>query len=74
MALNPRYNGLHRNPQTGAREMVVNGVVVQTYTTTGIKIGAVDPYTLPLVDGGAGEVLKTNGSGVVAWAADEDSA
>jgi hypothetical protein len=36
-----------------------------------LKIGA---YTLPSVDGANGQVLKTNGSGVVTWQTDETGA
>lgn len=35
-----------------------------------IEIGATPAFTLPLVDGSANQVLKTNGSGTVSWATD----
>ena len=73
MALNPRYNGMHRNHQTGRMELVVNGQVVQSYSTTGVTFGSADPYTVPVTDGAANQILKTDGNGAVAWAADEDT-
>lgn len=37
------------------------------------QVGSAPNYTLPLVDGASGQVLKTNGSGTVTWQSDNNS-
>jgi hypothetical protein len=50
------------------RQLIANDgstVVANWSSSTSLTIGA---YQIPLADGSAGQVLKTNGSGTVSWA------
>jgi hypothetical protein len=65
-----RYSGLFNNMVDGTIDLYEHGTKVLTLDSTGLKVGNSDPYTLPLTDGSAGQILATDGSGAVAWAAD----
>lgn len=68
--LGSRYNGMFNNQVDGTVDYYENGTLVLSLDSTGLTIGNSDPYTLPLVDGAANEILKTDGAGTVDWAAD----
>ncbi len=64
--------GIHRENTNdlvfrgGTNNVAVSGLPeIMRLNTSGVEIGG--NYTLPLTDGLADEVLKTNGSGVLAW-------
>ena len=82
----PRYNGLWRNPATGVVELRQGGVlalsangndvtVADDLTVTGdnLNIRGI-AYTWPADNGDPGEVLQTDGSGVLTWEVDATSA
>lgn len=49
---------------------LVNANTVNSIFNGSVKIGA---YTLPAIDGAGGQVLKTNGAGVLTWSADNNT-
>lgn len=69
-----RYSGQFNNMIAGTVDFYENGTKVLSLNSSGVTVGSADPYTIPTVDGAANEILKTDGSGAVAWAADATGA
>jgi len=63
-----RYSGWYKNDVGGTMDFYLNGTKINSVSATAFSIGA---YALPLTDGQNGQVLKTNGTGTVAWDDDD---
>ena len=67
IAINTRDSKMFsRDTSLGVFEIGAN---VSSSTLGTLKVGNTNPYTLPTTDGSNGQVLKTNGSGVVSFGA-----
>ena len=68
IAINTRDSKMFsRDTSLGVFEIGAN---VSSSTIGTLKVGNTNPYTLPTADGSNGQVLKTNGSGVVSFSSD----
>lgn len=61
-------NDLTLNVPTGQSvDLQVNSVNVLSASGSGLTFGTADPFTFPLTDGTANQVLRTDGAGTVTW-------
>ena len=68
IAINTRDSKMFSRDSTlGVFEVGAN---VSSSTIGTLKVGNSSPYTLPTTDGGANKVLRTNGSGTLAFTGD----
>ena len=68
IAINTRDSKMFsRDTTLGVFEIGAN---VSSSTIGTLKVGNSSPYTLPTTDGGANKILRTNGSGTLAFSGD----
>ena len=68
IAINTRDSKMFsRDTTLGVFEIGAN---VSSSTIGTLKVGNTSPYTLPTTDGGANKILRTNGSGTLAFSGD----
>jgi len=67
-------NQISASTTAGAVTLSLPSSIITPGTLTATSLGVTDAYTLPIADGSDGQVLKTNGSGVITWQADSGGA